>query len=126
MNVYVLSSYLSNKEESLLLAKLNIVPNFIVSEQELTVIRQELDDPQLRNMSDEDILEMLELDRFMNGIKIKFRIKIPTCKENIYQFTHIIPLPINGSKFLILPNYMAYYNAKDIYYFTNKCNKVYK
>jgi len=66
MNIGVLSNYLSNIEESLLLAKLNIVPNFIVSEEELTVIRQELDDPQLRNMSNEHILEMLELDSFMN------------------------------------------------------------
>jgi len=67
----------------MLLARLNIVPNFIVSEQELTIIRHELNDPELCNLSNEHILDILELDTFMIGIKINFRIKIPTFKQDV-------------------------------------------
>jgi len=124
INIDVLSNHLNNIEESMLLARLNIVPNFIVSEQELTIIRHELNDPELCNLSNEHILDILELDTFMIGIKINFRIKIPTFKQDVYQFSHIVPLPINESKFLILPKYMAYHDAKDVHYFMNKCNRV--
>lgn len=66
----------------MLLAKLKIVPTFIVSEEEVNVIRQELNDPELREMSDKHIFQMLELDTFMIGIKINFRIRIPAFKQN--------------------------------------------
>lgn len=124
MNIDVLSNHLSSIEESILLAKLNIVPNFIVSEQELIVIKQVINNTELQNLANEHIIDMLELDNFMIGIKINFRIKIPIFMQEMYQFTHIIPLPINETKILILPNYMAYHNVKDVYYFSNKCKKI--
>lgn len=126
MNLDILLDHVKNIEDSLLYAKLKIVPTFIVSAEEIDMIRKELNDPELRELSDENIFQMLDLDTFMIGVKIHFRIRIPTFKQHLYKFTHIIPLPINGSKFLIVPNYMAYLNAKEVYYFSDVCNKIHK
>jgi len=66
---------------------------------------------------------MLDLETLMFGIKINFRIRIPALKQNRYQFTHIVSLPINEPKFIIVPNWFI---TKDVHYFIDKCNRVHK
>lgn len=78
INIDILSSYLSNIEQSMLLARLKIVPTFIVNLDETKTIRQTINDTHFAEMSDENIFKLLDLETFMDETKINFRIKVPT------------------------------------------------
>jgi len=81
MNVDILSNYFINIEETILLSRLKVVLTFILSQEEILFIRQETE---IREMSD-DILKLLELEKFMVGVKNIFRTRVPTFNNTLFR-----------------------------------------
>jgi len=44
----------------------------------------------------------------------------------MYTLTHIVPLPLNKTKFLIVPNYILHDKDKQILYVEDKCPKIHR
>jgi len=89
-----------------LLAKLRIVPKFILAETELNRIIQFVESQRLKIGSNEQVYELINI-------------------QAQYQLYHVIPIPINGTHLLVIPNYVAI-NKYKISFFNNQCSKVHE
>lgn len=57
---------------------------------------------------------------------VTFKINIPIFDTNNYELIHIVPLPINKTKILILPKYVIHNQAGIIKEISSKCPKVHQ
>ncbi|XP_041448925.1 uncharacterized protein LOC121404125 [Drosophila obscura] len=114
---------LNEVTESLLLARVGIIPKFILNKEESQRITQNLEDQRVQILSEEHMYEFLELKAIMNGTDIIFSISLPIFKKEMYLLKRILPLPINKTEFVIAPNFVAHNNNK-MYYYKNKCQQI--
>jgi len=71
------------------------------------------------------IYVMLNIQAQINETDIIFRVRAPIFEPTIYQLYHVIPIPINGTHLLVIPNYVAI-NKYKISFFNNQCSKVHE
>jgi len=72
---------------------------------------------------DEHIYNILTPSCFSFYNKLLFNVKIPIFDTKIYKITHIIPLPVNNSHFIISPEFLAHDN-NTLHQFRESCLKV--
>lgn len=123
LTIDMLGLNLNDVTESLLLAKLGVISRFLFDKKETDKCVQELERQGIRLVSDEHMYEFLELSAIMNNTDIIFSIKLPLFKKEIFTFRRLIPLPMNGSEFVITPNYVAIH-GNEILYYKEKCQLV--
>lgn len=122
-NIDILTSHIKDISEAIILAKLNIIPKLILHIDEIQQISQYLENQSIKTKSVENIYEILGLQAYYNESNIIFNIQVPNLDPNSYQFYHIIPLPINETKTIIIEPYVLY-NEFKIIYATEKCPKI--
>jgi len=124
-SIDLLTVHLNNIEESILLAKLRIVPKFILAETELNRIIQFVESQGLKIGSNEQVYELINIQAQINETDIIFRVRAPIFEPTVYQLYHVIPIPINGTHLLVVPNHVAI-NKYKISFFNNQCSKVHE
>lgn len=134
-NIDILYNHITNIGEAIILAKLNIISKYILNIEELARIREIMEYDFIPNRqdvmeydnssssmadnayegylnSDEHIYELLELQAYYNETNIIFNFKIPILAKEEYNMYHIIPLPINKTKEIIMPTYILHNTYK--------------
>lgn len=111
----LLLDHLNDIIESLLLAKLNIIPKLILNNEEILKITNIFQNQNLYVQSDEQLYSLLKLHTTYHNSNIIFNVKIPIFKKEEYKIAKIIPLPINNTYFVVTPNYILYNNKSKIY-----------
>lgn len=122
-NIDLLSEHITNLAESVVLAKLNIISKLILNKNELEIIYKHIVNQSVNLVSDEHIYELLGLQAYYNSSNIIFNIKIPILSVERFNFYHIIPLPINDTKQIIIKPYVIY-NENTVHYFDTTCTKL--
>jgi len=112
--------------ESILLTKLNIIPKFILSEEEIKSINEFISNQNVTIESDEHLYRLLALETYINDSYIIIHVKIPIFNTQMYSLTHIVPLPLNKTKFLIVPNHIVYDRNNEILCLEEKCPKIHR
>lgn len=120
-NIELLLNHLNDIIESLLLAKLNIIPKLILNKDEILKIKNIFQNQNLYVESDEELYSLLKLYTTYHNLNIIFNVKIPIFKKEQYKIARIIPLPINNTHFIVTPNYILYNNKSKIYPLREKC-----
>ncbi|BFG00776.1 uncharacterized protein DMAD_00698 [Drosophila madeirensis] len=123
ITIDMIAMNLNEVTESLLLARVGIIPKFILNKEESRRITQNLEDQRVQILSEEHMYEFLELKAIMNGTDIIFSLSLPIFKKEMYLLKRILPLPINKTEFVIAPNFVAYNNNK-MYYYKDKCQQI--
>jgi len=72
---------------------------------------------------DEHIYNIVIPSCFTFNTKLLFNVKIQIFDTKIYMFTHIVPLPLNISHFIISPEFLAHAN-NTLYQICESCLKV--
>jgi len=124
-SIDLLTVHLNNIAESILLAKLRIVPKFILAETELNRIIQFVESQGLKIGSNEQVYELTNIQAQINETDIIFRVRAPIFEPTVYQLYHVIPIPINGTRLIVIPNYVAINKYKKSF-FNNQCSKVHE
>jgi len=101
------------------------VPKFILAETELNIIIQFVESKGLKIGSNEQVYELINIQAQINETVIIFRVRAPIFEPTVYQLYHAIPIPINGTHLLVVPNYVAI-NKYKISFFNNQCSKVHE
>ena len=122
-NIDLLTNHISNIAEAVILSKLNIIPKFLLNTEELYYIENKFVKQNVKIESNEQIYEFLGLQAYYNGSKIIFNVRIPNLSNEKYFFYHVVPLPINQTKFLTIEPYINI-NEKKIQHFTKPCPKI--
>lgn len=119
-NVELFTNHLNDITESMLLAKLNIIPKFILNEQEMDKIKNILEKQNVTIKNEQNKYNYLRINTLSYKQKIIFNIKVPIFKQPGYA----LPLPINNTYFIITSNYLAYNTNNQKYHMTRKCPKL--
>ncbi|XP_075151459.1 uncharacterized protein LOC142225561 [Haematobia irritans] len=122
-NIDLLNDHLTNLAEAIVLAKLNIISKLILNPNEMQFIYDVLTEQSLNLISYEHVYELLGLQAYYNHSNIIFNVKIPILSEMAFQFSHIIPLPINKTKIIVTQPYIAH-NEKGAQYFDKACPRI--
>jgi len=105
--------------------KFNIIPNFILPIDELRDIALIFKLQNFSINSEEHIYRLLNIEIESKQTRIIFHIKIPISDKYTYTLSHLIKLPINGTKFLTLPKFILYDDKFNyMISFQEKCPKV--
>lgn len=75
--------------------------------------------------SQEHIYRLLEMDTFINKTNVIFYIKVPMFDVENYKLAHTIPIPLNKTKYLQIPNYILF-NKDVLKSVKEKCDKVHE
>lgn len=122
-NIDILDRHLDEIAETILMAKLNIISKFILSQTELNTIHNIINNQSLNIISQEHMYETLKLQAYYNASNIIFNIQIPILSPENYKIYHIIPLLINNSLEINVSPYLVY-NEQKIQYLTELCPNV--
>jgi len=101
------------------------VPKFILAETELNRIIQIAGSQGLKIGSNEQLYELINIQAQINETDIISRVRAPIFEPTVYQLYLVIPIPINGTHLLVLPNYVAIKKYK-ISFFNNQSSKVHE
>jgi len=101
------------------------VPKFILAETELNRIIQFVESQGLKIGSNEQVYELINIQAQLNETDIIFRVRAPIFEPTVYQLYHVIPIPINRTHLLVIPNYVAI-NKYKISFFNNQSSKVHE
>lgn len=123
-SIDLLLNHLNDIIESLLLAKLNIIPKLILNKEEILKITNIFQNQNLYVQSDEQLYSLLKLHTTYHNSNIIFNVKIPIFKKEEYKIAKIIPLPINNTYYVVTPNYILYNNKSKTYPLREKCLKI--
>lgn len=123
-NLELLLNHLNDIIESMLLAKINVIPRFILTEQEIYKIKMLLENQNITIKSEQHIYDLLKMNTLSYENNIIFTIQIPIFEKDNYKIARLIPLPINNKYFVMIPNYLIYKNNVNKYYLTQNCPKV--
>lgn len=121
-NIDILTQHLNNIAESIVLAKLNIIPKLILDNTELLQIHQILNTT-INILSAEHLFELLELAAYYNNTNIIFNIQIPIISNIVFSLYHIIPTPINKTLEIICEKY-ALINENNLIFYNKKCKEI--
>lgn len=120
-HIDLLSNHIASISEAMILSRLKIIPKMILNIEELNEIENNLKNQSINIDTIEHLYELLELQAYYNNTNIIFNIlHIP---HDQYIISHIIPIPINKTKEIIIKPYIIYNNEK-IQYFDNLCKKI--
>lgn len=108
----------------MLLAKINIIPKFILNEREIDKIKKILEKQNITIKKEQNIYNFLQINTLSYEQKIIFNIKVPIFKQPGYTLARLVPLPINNTYFIITPNYLAYNTNNKKYHMTRRCPKL--
>lgn len=114
-NIELLLNHLSDITERMLLAKINVIPKFILNQQEISKFKKILEVQNNTVKTEQNIYDFLK-------IIIIVSIKAPIFKQPIYTLARLVPLPLNNSYFIVTPNYLIYNVNNKTYYITEFIN----
>lgn len=123
-NIDTLVNHLDDISESLILAKLNIIPKQILQPDELSVIYSLFSNMSFDIKSDEIIYELLQMQAYYYGNQIIFNLKIPRVTSHILKHVHLIQIPFNEHETLSIQYPFISYNPETIFYFSSKCKLI--
>nr|CAC79666.1 env protein [Drosophila melanogaster] len=123
-NIELFINHLNDITESMLLAKINIIPKFILNEQEMDKIKTILEKQNITVKNEQSIYNFLQMNTLNYEQKIIFNIKVPIFKQPFHTLARLVPLPINNTYFVITPNYLAYNINNKKFHMTRKCPKL--
>lgn len=123
-NIELLTSHLKDIGESVILAKLNIISNFILNPNEIDYIHQLFQNMSFPIQNTEHIYEILNLQAYYSDMKIIFNIMIPVISKDIYQFSHLVQIPLNKKETISINYPFLAHNNRIISYFAEKCRNV--
>ncbi|XP_039227243.1 uncharacterized protein LOC120320757 [Drosophila yakuba] len=106
INLDLLYTHLAGIAESLLFAKLNIVPKYILDNAEIQKIKMSLTDQNVKIKEDYEVYNLLSLETSTEKKTIVFEIKIPILSPNNYTLYQIVTIPFNGTEIVNLPKFI--------------------
>lgn len=96
-NIDLLQYHLNSILQSINLAKLQLIPQNILSIQEIAFIYEILQNQSLEISALEEIYEYCTLEALYNGTNIIFNIKIPILAKNIFDYMILEPIPTKNN-----------------------------
>ena len=123
-NIDLLTIHLKEISESIVLAKLNVIPKQILHPSELKQIYQYFNNHNIDLVSSEHIYELLELQAYYNQTNIIFVVLIPNFLNEQFHYYHIRNLPINNTYTIKIPDPYIVLNEISYQYMTKPCNLI--
>lgn len=106
------------------MAKLIIIPRFILREQELEQIEKIFDQHNIRVDTIEGTYRFLEMTTETNKTEILFKIKIPVLAKEKFTIARLVLLPMNDTK-VIRAQLFVIYNKEKAYQYHEECLEPY-
>lgn len=122
-NLDNLKTHFENIFESIQLARANIIPKQILSNEELGFVSSLLEEQNIRPSSVDQIYEYLELSAFYNHSKLIFVVSIPKLENAMYTQFILEPLPVSD-KILKLPANTALQSDNRTYFVKKDCLRI--
>lgn len=83
-NIELLLNHLSDITESMILAKVNVIPKFILNQDEIMKLKKILEIQNVTIKTEQNIYDFLKMNTLSFEQKIIFSIKVPIFKQSMY------------------------------------------
>ncbi|XP_037731145.1 uncharacterized protein LOC119561739 isoform X4 [Drosophila subpulchrella] len=103
-NIDLLFNHLNNIAESLLFAKLKLVPKYLLNSVELEKIKNVLSQQKIEVQLEHELYNVLSLESTTLNKTLIFHIKVPILSKESYNLYRLISLPLNKTMYVNLPN----------------------
>lgn len=123
-NIDELLRQLSEIHDSIIFAKLGIIPRYVLHPGEMNSIKNYMRKQNVNIISSEHIYEILKLDAFYKDNDIILDIKIPNFINTTFTLYHLNVIPINLTKVPKIPSRYVLSKGDAIRYLDRICTKV--